>query len=300
MRMAALSRSQDGVLGIGQLRDLGFSADRVVLLVAQGRFVHRHRGVYADALVKPTQRAHLLAAVLALGETAFLSRRTALALHGVRAVNLRAIEVTVVAEHTPRHPGLVVHRTSVPPADDEVRIKDGLRTASASLALVESAGRESDAELDRLIAELARRRALDLERIDAVIARRGGLRGVTRLRAALARYRPPSTDHDVSGLERDFAAWLATHPEIPPPQRNVKLGPWEIDFLWPEQRLAVETDGDQYHCTPAELERDRVKDAWLQRRKIAALRVTEFRFAHDRPGIRSDLFALLDLHSARS
>ena len=298
--MAQLARRQDGVLSVHQLRASGVDDHRLKRLVAQGRFVPRHRGVYADALMKPTPRAHLLAALLALRETAFLSRRTALALHGVRAVNLRAIEVTVVAEHTPRHPGLIVHRTRVEPDDDEVRTRDGLTTASASLALVETAGRETDAELDRLIAELARRRALDLQRIDAVLARRAGVRGAARLRAALARYRPPGIDHDASGLERDFAAWLATHPEIPPPQRNVKLGTWEIDFLWPEQRLAVETDGDRYHCTPAELERDRVKDAWLQRHGHHVLRVTEFRFANDRPAVRSDLLAMLDLHSARS
>jgi hypothetical protein len=299
-RLAALSRRQDGVFSVEQLGALGFERRRLPLLVQQGRFVRRHRGVYADALVKPTQRAHLLGALLALGDTAFLSRRTALALHGVRLVNLRGIEVTVIAEHTPRHRGLVVHRTSIPPDDSEICTRDGLTTASAALALVETAGRESDAELDRLIAGLARRRSLDLERIDAVIARRSGLRGVTRLRAALARYRPSNVYEDASTLERDFAAWLATHPEIPPPQRNVRVGPWEFDFFWPHHGVVLETDGGPYHTISPDLERDRLKDAWVQRRKMAILRVTGFRFEHDRAGVRSDLLALLDLHSARS
>lgn len=128
--MAGLSRRQDGVLDILQLRALGFSDDRVGLLVQQGRLIRRHRGVYQDALMKTTQRGHLLAAQRALGDAAFLGRRTAL--------------------------GLVMQ---------------GLRVASPSLALVEVAARETDRELDRLIAELARRRLLDLEQIDSVIAR---------------------------------------------------------------------------------------------------------------------------------
>jgi hypothetical protein len=293
---AALSRRQDAVFSIHQLRALGIDDHRLKRLVAQGRFVRRHRGVYADALVKPTQRAHLLGALLALGDGAFLSRRTALALCGVRLVNLREIEVTVVADHTPRHQGLHVHRTSIQPDDDEIRLMDGLRLASPSLALVETAARETAGELDRLIAELARRRLLDLDRIEAAIARRSGLRGITRLRAALTRYRPPAGDPDdeASALERDFAAWLGDeHPEIPPPQRNVTLGPWELDFYWPAQRVVVETDGDQYHRTPQELERDRVKDAWLQLRDNRVLRVTGFRFTHDRSGILGDLSGML-------
>jgi hypothetical protein len=295
LAMARLSRRQDGVLEICQLRSLGFSDDRIGLLVAQGRLIRRHRGVYLDALMKPTQRGWLLGALLAVGDGAFLSRRTALALYGVRLVNLKQIEVTIVADHTPRHTGLLVHRTGIEPEDHELRTVDGLRTASPSLALVEAAARETDQELDRLIAELARRRLLDLEQIDAATARRAGLRGLKRLSAALGRYRPPSGDPaaNASAFEQAFAAWLQQHPEIPSPERYVRLGPWELDFYWPAQRLVVETDGEQYHRTPRELERDRLKDVWLQRHDHRVMRVTEFRFSHDRPGILGDLEAMV-------
>lgn len=293
--MAALGRLQEGVFGVRQLYALGFIETQLRRCVHQGRLIRRHHGVYFDALMKPTQRGRLLGALLALGDTSFLSRRTALALYGVRLVNLREIEVTVVAEHTPRHGGLVVHRTRIEPLEHEVRVKDGLRIASPSLALVEAAGRESDRELDRLIAELARRRLLDLDQIDAAIARRRGMRGISRLKAALARYRPVAGDpaENCSAFEREFAAWLAEHPEIPAPERNVRLGPWEVDFHWPVQRVVLETDGDQYHRTPRELERDRVKDVWLQRHGHKVIRVTEFRFAHYRPGILGDLSAMV-------
>jgi very-short-patch-repair endonuclease len=54
----------------------------------------------------------------------------------------------------------------------------------------------------------------------------------------------------------------------------------------------VETDGEPYHLTPEELERDRLKDAYLQRHDIKVIRVTGFRFEHDRSGILDDLLAL--------
>ena len=132
----------------------------------------------------------------------------------MRLVNLKQIEVTVLADHTPRHDGLVVHRTRITPDEHEIRELNGLRVASPSVALVEAAARETDRELDRLVAELARRRLLDLDQIDAAIARRAGLRGLRRLRAALTRYRPPTGDpaENASALEREFAAWLTEHP----------------------------------------------------------------------------------------
>ena len=292
--MAVLGRRQDGVFASEQLYALGVSDDRLALLVAQGRLRRRYRAVYVDALTTPTPRAELLAAQLALGPTAFLSHRTAAALHGLRPLNVRAIEVTVVAGHTPRRSGLTVRQTVDAPDPSEVRTRGLLRFSSPARMIIELAPRESRTELERLLGELARRRLLQLDRIDAALRRRGRVPGLAKLRAALDRYRP--APGDASTLERDVADWLATHPEIPPPQRDVHLGDhprWQIDFLWPEPRLALETDGSPYHLTPSELERDRVKDAWLQRHGYRVLRVTDFRFAHDRPGVLEDLRALV-------
>jgi hypothetical protein len=295
--LAVVCRRQGGAVGIGQLQDLGFSQEQVDRLVDGGAFIRRHRGVLIDARAPATRRGQLFAALLAFGTGAFLSHRTAAALHGLRAINVRAIEVTVVSGHTPKHPGLIAHRTRAAPIPDEVRVRDGLRFSSVSRMLIELAPRETRAELDRLIAEVARRRMLDLERIEKVLDRRCGRPGSNALRAALAAYQPSPADK--SGLERAFAAWLATRPEIPPPERNVTLaGRWEIDFLWRAHGLAVELDGRPYHLLPADLERDRIKDVWLQRHAISVVRVTEFRFAHDPPGILGDLHHFLGAHRA--
>ena len=41
------------------------------------------------------------------------------------------------------------------------------------------------------------------------------------------------------------------------------VGPYEVDFLWPEHRLIVETDGAGTHLTPTAFEQDRRRDAKL-------------------------------------
>jgi very-short-patch-repair endonuclease len=295
--MARVCRRQDGAVGIEQLYALGFSAREVDRLVDGGAFGRRHRGVLLDARAPATERGQLFAALFAFGTGAFLSHRTAAALHGLRAVNVRAIEVTVPSGHTPKHPGLILHRTRTTPHRDEVRTRDGLRHSSLSRLLMELAAREPKTELDRLIAEAARRRMLDLERIEKMLGRHAGRPGTNALRAALAVYQPAPADK--SGLERAFAAWRATRLEIPPPERNVKLaGRWEIDFYWPAHSLAVELDGRPYHLLPADQERDRIKDVWLQRHAISIVRVTEFRFAHDLPGILGDVHHFLGVDRA--
>ncbi|MDQ2895156.1 MAG: endonuclease domain-containing protein, partial [Actinomycetota bacterium] len=62
--------------------------------------------------------------------------------------------------------------------------------------------------------------------------------------------------------------------ELPEPEVNVRRHGWEIDFLWPEARLAVEMDGYQFHSTHANFTRDRRKDAQLAAHGITVIRFT--------------------------
>lgn len=47
----------------------------------------------------------------------------------------------------------------------------------------------------------------------------------------------------------------------------------EVDFLWPEQRVVVETDGRSAHDNPLAFERDRKRDRGLQ---LSGYRVVRF------------------------
>jgi hypothetical protein len=291
--MARLSRRQHGAVGVRQLHELGFTQREVTRLVAGGAFTRRHRGVLLDARAPTPQRGYLHAALLAVVPTGFLSHRTAAALHRLRAVNVHDIEVTVVAQHTPSHPGLHVHRTAQAPYPDEITTKDGLSTSAVHRLLLELASRETTADLNRLITEVARRRLLHHDRIVRMLSRHPHHPGTAVLTCALQSYQPPTESK--STLEDAFADWLAHESQspsqpFPAPQRNVLLDRrYEIDFYWPEQRLAVELDGRPYHSLPDDLERDRIKDTWLQRRGIHVVRITEFRFVNDRKAIQSDL-----------
>jgi very-short-patch-repair endonuclease len=55
---------------------------------------------------------------------------------------------------------------------------------------------------------------------------------------------------------------------------NVRVGPWEVDFVWPAARLIVEVDALSTHTDPRSFERDRRKDAELTLAGYTVIRVT--------------------------
>ena len=65
-----------------------------------------------------------------------------------------------------------------------------------------------------------------------------------------------------SGVERAFRR-LIRAAELPTPDFNVRLGPYELDALWREYRVAVEIDTYRFHGGRAPFESDRVRDAGL-------------------------------------
>jgi hypothetical protein len=293
--LGRLMRYQAGVAALGQLRGLAYTEKEIRWMVTSGQLWRVRRGVYADARSPMTPRGHLFAAALSFTPEAhaFFSHRTAAALLGLRELSVARLELTVVADHTPKRPPLRLHRVSEAPPADELRTANGLAYSSAHRMLVELAARETLDELNRLITAAARKRLLDPQRVEQTLASHARAAGIGELRGALAAYRP--TPAAKSGFEIEFARWITTDPRIPPPHRNVHLDEWELDFYWPDQRVVAETDGERYHMLPADRERDYRKDAWLQRHHIAVLRVGEFRFEHDRPGVLEDLLGLLGL-----
>jgi hypothetical protein len=159
--------------------------------------------------------------------------------------------------------------------------------------LIELAPRETSRELERLITWGIRKSLLNLDEMRGALARARRRPGIAKLTRTLGGYLP--THDRKSDLERDFDAFLAEHPEIPPPERNIHIDIWEIDCYWPEHKLAVELDGRPYHISIRDIEKDKVKDAKLLTIGIRTLRITDTRFNLDRVGVYEDLVAALGL-----
>jgi very-short-patch-repair endonuclease len=288
MTLSQLAARQFGVVSAGQLLRLGWTRKEIQGQVRRGSLHPLYREVYAVGHDRIVDHGRLLAALLSCGDGSFLSHRTAAAVWGLRPVNTRRVELTVPGINAPHRRGLVLHR-STDVAKDESRSRNGLRVSSVPRMLVELANSELQAELERLITEAVRRRLIAFPALDRAVHEHQRRPGMAKLKRALRDYRPrPDRKSD---LERAFDR-LIKDTDIPPPERNVYIGGWEIDCYWPEFKLVVELDGRNYHSSLADMERDRKKDADLLKLGIGTFRITDLRFELEPDQILADLRTL--------
>jgi very-short-patch-repair endonuclease len=82
------------------------------------------------------------------------------------------------------------------------------------------------------------------------------------------------SDRTRSDLEIAFLD-LYRHHRIPTPEVNVKLGRWEVDFLWRHQMLVVEADFFAYHRGSVSFEDDYARDLDLRAAGYTVLRFND-------------------------
>lgn len=66
------------------------------------------------------------------------------------------------------------------------------------------------------------------------------------------------------------------------------------DFLWPDQRLIVETDGRETHETAAAFQRDRLRDQRLLAHGYRTIRVTWAQVRDDLDGVVARISSSLE------
>jgi very-short-patch-repair endonuclease len=92
-----------------------------------------------------------------------------------------------------------------------------------------------------------------------------------------------------SKLERLFLR-LCREQGLPAPDVNVTIGSLEVDFLWRDRRLVVETDGYKYHRGRAAFEDDRDRDLRLRELGYGVVRLT-YQQVINEPARVADLLA---------
>jgi predicted transcriptional regulator of viral defense system len=265
--LVRLSVAQNGVFGLDQLRALGITPSGVRARRAAGRLHRIHQTVYSLVPKELLKRDGLyMAAVLACGEGAVLSHRSAAALHGLRDWGYTKIEVTVPRRSARRHEGVKVHRSTTL-TEKDVTVVNGIPCTTIVRTLLDLAEVVTHRELERAFDQAEIIEGLDLNAINDQIARNPTRAGAKRCRQVLETHyigRTPTAN------ENEEALLAITRPlGIADPECNAFIvlddgGPAiKPDFVWREQRVVVEADSDKWHNTRQRFELDRQRDQRL-------------------------------------
>lgn len=84
---------------------------------------------------------------------------------------------------------------------------------------------------------------------------------------------------------------------LPAPEINGSVGPFEVDLVWREQKVAIELDGFDTHRTRAAFERDRSRDRALGAMGWRPARATWRQTRHETAQVAADTAAMLGLAS---
>jgi hypothetical protein len=249
VRLADFAGRRYGVVSRDELRALGFDDATIARRVRSGRLHRLYRGVYAVGHTIVPWRGRYLASVLACGDGAVLSHRSAAALWGMRPSASARVDVTV--SHTSgvrTTTAIVVHRSRRPV---EAATVDGIPVTTPGRTLADLATALPRRPLEKA-AEMT-----EALRLNVVVDPTHP--GAKRLAELLDGHDLTTTTR--SGLEDEFLE-LCDRYGIPRPLVNHRVEGFEVDFCWPEDRLIVDTDG-RGHRTAAAFERDRARDALL-------------------------------------
>jgi very-short-patch-repair endonuclease len=291
-----LARRQHGVVARWQLVETGVTAHQVDLRLQSGRLHELHRGVYLIGHTVPPPLAIEQAALLACGNQAVLSHRSAANIWDLLPYPASAPAcVTVPPGRRPRRPRIRVCRAIVPPGD--IRRRHGLAVTSPPRTILDLAPLLDQEELERVIAEAAFRGVASEAELNAQVDGNEGKRGVAKLRRVLDL--PGGAKRTRSRGERAMLR-LLRRSGITGFETNARLHGYEVDFLWRKLGVVVELDGWQGHSGRIAFERDRLKIATLIAHGLTVIPVTGRQLRDDPAGVVNRLLGALTVARRRA
>lgn len=289
--IAELAERQHGVVSREQLRAAGFSDPAIDRRLGRGRLRLVHRGVYAAGRRGLSKRGWVLAGVMACGDQAVASHRSAAMLWDLDSHG-RFVEVTAPTQRRRDH-AVRCHRSKIP--DDERTVADGIPVTTVARTLLDLAGVASYERLAQALAIAEQRRLGDSPSLTDLMRRYRGRRGQAKLRSLLSRF-ATSAGVAWSELEVRFAEFCGRH-DLPEPERNVAIetgiGTLIVDCLWRTARIVVELDSHAHHADWEAAERDRARDAALSALGYRVIRITWRRLHTDEERLAIELRSAL-------
>lgn len=284
---AELAGRQHGVVARWQLARAGVGRGTIDDRI--GRRLHPiHRGVYAVGYPVSRIESRWMAAVLAGGQDAVLSHRSAAQLWGLISRSSQRSEVTRPT-YFRSHVRICSHRSLLPA--DERTVVEGIPVTTVPRTVLDFAALAPRRQVERVLNEVEVRRLTDRLSIPDLLGRYPRRRGTAVLRDLLGK------GAEAGGVTRNdfeelFVPLLDSH-GLPRPRFNADVfvaGRFVcVDCLWQRERLVVELDGRATHGTRQAFESDRERDRRLMADGWRVIRVTWRQLRRQPSAIAADL-----------
>jgi very-short-patch-repair endonuclease len=212
--------------------------------------------------VSPSNERTWMAAVLAGGDGAVLSHRSAAALWGLLRRTTGVVDVSAAGTGgKAKRKGVRVHRSRTLNVSETTR-RHGIPVTKPARTIADLRGSVAEKDLRRAI------------------------RQANVLGLPLGPEIEP--DRTKSDLELAFLA-LCRDRRVPAPEVNVKVDGVEADFLWRDAKLVVETDGYAYHRGEVAFQDDRTRNLHFRLRGYEVLRLSEAQVSNEPTAVAAAL-----------
>ncbi len=232
-----------------------------------------------------------MAAVLASGDGAVLSHRSATALWGIWGSGTGEIHVTVPRKSRSQR-SIRRHFSALP--GDELEVRDGIPVTAASRAILDLAGEKGEAAAEAALRETEYLGIYGRVSLPALLERYPKHPGRHACREALERVRDDPGGRLRSSLEELFLPFLDAH-HIPRPRLNAWLTvdeeTYQVDCFWSGAHLIAELDGWKSHGTKRAFRKDRQRDRRLGAAGYRVVRITEDQIRTEPAELADDLRA---------
>ncbi len=252
-----LLRQQGGAATSGQLLTV-LSRRGLQSRLRTGELIKLWPGIYGVG--EPDLELRLRGLDLRAGAPVAVCLTTAAAAFGFDTEEDSTVHVLDTGAHLRSCDGLEVHRRDGAP---RITVR-GRSTTAAPWTAVEVARTLPRPRALALLDAALRSSTCTRQQLALAAEAQHRRRGIVAIRDELIGLARPEAESPMESEVR-----LAIHDAgLPPPQLQYEIVDrsgrvWRVDFAWPDQRLAVEYDGFEWHSSPEALQRDRQKRAAL-------------------------------------
>ena len=271
-----LAEKQHGAFSRFQIMERGATVSAINWRLGKGRWDLALPSVYRITGTPRSWQAHLMEACLWAGPEAAISHRSAAFLWRLPGFSPREVELS---SPYPAHGIASIRAHEVTNLTEfDIAGREGIPVTTLERTLIDIGSVVPEETVARALDDCLRRRATTLEVLGWTLDRLGGhgRRGAGVLRDLL---QARSRDDRVVESELEARLWnLLRRAGLPLPRKQHELRDGErtvrLDFAYPEQKLALETDGYRYHSLRPDWERDLTRRNWLTQRGWKVLHFT--------------------------